>query len=177
MTKELQEEIISSEKIYTGKVISLRRDTVRLSNGKTAAREVVEHPGATAVVALTEAGEVLLVEQYRRPADEVLLEIPAGKLEPGEAPLACARRELAEETGFGAAEWEKLGEFYTAPGFADERIHLFLARKLTPAVERPDEDELINLRRIPLARAREMARSGQFADAKTIVGVCLCPEA
>lgn len=175
MTNELRETLVATEKLYTGKIINLRRDTIRLPHGRTTTREIIEHPGAAAIVALTAAGELLFVEQYRRPADTVLLEIPAGKLEPGEAPETCARRELAEETGYRAEHWMKLGEFFTAPGFADEKIHLFLARGLAPAAGRPDDDELINVRKIPLAQAREMARSGRLSDAKTIIGVCFCP--
>ncbi len=173
MDEELKERVLGTERIYDGRIIKVRVDRVAMPNGHEAKREVVEHPGAVAIAALTEAGEILLVRQYRRAPDRILREIPAGKLEPRETPLECAQRELAEETGLAAAEWTKLGAFFTSPGFADEFIHLFLARELSPAVGEMDEDEAIEVSRIPLAEAMEAVSRGEFADAKTIIGICL----
>src|SRR5690606_25386888 len=128
---------IKSESIFQGKVISLQVDTVELPNGNTATREIVKHPGAVAVVALYE-DRLIVVEQFRKPLERSLVEIPAGKLEAGEEPLTAAKRELEEETGFTAASLRPLCSFYTSPGFADEILHLYLAEDLTSGEMRPD---------------------------------------
>lgn len=167
----MQEETVRSRIIYHGKILDLRVDNVLLPNGREAEREVVVHPGAVAVVAVTEEQEVLLVRQYRHPVGEVLLEVPAGKLEQGEDPVDCAKRELAEETGYTADKWELLSRFYTTPGFSDEIMYLYLAQGLIPEQRRADDDEFIELCREPLETAVGKALSGQFKDAKTIVAL------
>lgn len=134
---------------------------------------MVEHPGAAAVLALDDMrGEVVLVRQYRRPAGTVLLEVPAGKLDPGEEPLQCARRELREETGLAGEEWKQLTWFYPSPGFCDEKIYLFLARGLSraaPAAQ--DEDEHVETVMLPPGKARRLIETGEITDAKTIIAL------
>lgn len=162
---------ISSEHIYSGKVVELRVDTVKLPDGREAAREVVDHKGAVAVVALTDEDEIILIKQYRYPVEAVLWEIPAGKLENGEAPEICAKRELAEETGLGAKEWQFLNTFYTTPGFSNEMMHLYLARGLYQEAANPDEDEFIEVHPVKIDQAQQMVLNGEINDAKTIIGV------
>ena len=169
--------IIANRWIYTGKLLKLELLQVRGPDGRAREREVVRHPGAVAIVPLLEEGDqrkVILVRQYRAPLDRELLEIPAGTLEPGESPLECAKRELEEETGYRARRWEKLAEFYTTPGFCDERLHLYLARGLEPlGGNRPDEGEFLRVEEIPLERLEEMLSSGELEDAKTLIGLAL----
>ncbi|HUW64174.1 MAG TPA: NUDIX hydrolase [Spirochaetia bacterium] len=165
------EKSLSSEVHYRGKVLNLRVDEVELPNGNRAQREVVEYPGAVTVVALTGDGDVLLVRQYRHAVGEELLELPAGKLEPGEDPKSSAFRELVEETGFRAREMKLLLSFYTTPGFSTEQMHLFLATGLVPGSPDPDPDEFIAVERVPLGRAKEMIQEGLIRDAKSIVGL------
>ena len=140
-----QERTISSERVYEGKIIGVRVDTVELPSGRETKREIVEHSGATAIVAVDSEGDVLLVRQYRKPVEKALLEIPAGGIEAGEDPLDCARRELAEETGFAAGRWDKLGIFYTTPGFCTEEMHVFLATGLEPVEGTADYLSLIHI--------------------------------
>ena len=168
-----QERTISSERVYEGKIIGVRVDTVELPSGRETKREVVEHSGATAIVAVDSEGDVLLVRQYRKPVEKALLEIPAGGIEAGEDPLGCARRELAEETGFAAGRWDKLGTFYTTPGFSTEEMHVFLATGLTPVDGTADYDEVIELVRSPLSATPELIASGEICDAKSIAGLLL----
>lgn len=165
------EPTISSRQVYQGRVVSLRVDTVRLPDGRTTQREIVEHRGAVALVALDADGNVLLVRQYRKPAERYLLEIPAGTLDPGEAPEACARRELAEETGHEPGKLAPLAGFYSAPGFCAEYLHVYLATDLRPARGHPDVDEEIQLVRLPVAECLRLVRSGEICDAKSIVGL------
>ena len=141
---DLYEKLTSSERLFEGKIINLRRDEVILPNGRTGMREVVEHPGAVAIVPLTTEGNVILVRQFRHPIGQVILEVPAGKLDSGEDPAACAVRELAEETGFTANTLRKLISMYTTPGFSNEIIHVYLAEDLIESDKHPDEDEFIN---------------------------------
>jgi len=164
---DLIEEPISSEEIYNGKIVHLFRDTVRLPNGKPATREVMHHPGAAAVVPLTEDGNVILVRQYRYPFAQVMLEIPAGKLDPGEDPMVCARRELTEETGFEAAQIVQLGVFYPSVAILDEKIHLYLARGLTFCATNPDDDEFLHVEQRPLKEMVEAVMRGEVPDGKT----------
>lgn len=165
-------ERIKSEEIYRGRVINLRKDTLRLPDGKEIQRDVVEHGGAVVIVA-EEGGDLLFVRQYRYAAGESLLELVAGTREPGEDPAVTAGRELQEEAGYKAGKITKIGEFYSAPGFCSELLHLYLAEDLTPSRLPGDEDEEIEVERYPLAEAVRMALAGEFRDAKTLAGVLL----
>lgn len=165
-------ERIKSEEIYRGRVVNIRKDILRTENGTELQRDVVEHPGAVVVLAVDQ-GELLFVKQYRYAAGEDLLELVAGTLEPGEAPDATAGRELQEEAGFKAGRLTKLAEFYSAPGFCSELLHLYLAEDLTPSRLPGDEDEQIELVRMSLADALAEAVSGRLRDAKTLAGVLL----
>ncbi len=153
--------------IHRGRIIHLFVESVTLPNGHRLDLEIVRHPGAAAIVALTGQDEVLLVRQFRHAAGGYIYEIPAGKLD-GEAPDVCARRELAEEAGVEAAAWEPLGSILTTPGFSDEVIHLFLARELRPVPQRLEADEVLTVERVPFARALEMCASGEIRDAKSM---------
>jgi ADP-ribose pyrophosphatase len=165
------ETLVSTETIYSGKVVTLRVDTVRLRDGLLTTREVVAHRGAVAVVPFVDAGTILMVKQYRRAVDQVLLEIPAGTIEPGEAPEACARRELEEETGYAAGSLLRLIDQYLAPGYSSERLTVFVARELTLGEARPDEDERLEIVRIAASRVFDMIKSGEIRDAKSIAGL------
>jgi ADP-ribose pyrophosphatase len=175
----LSERVVASRIIHGGTYLELRVDTIERLDGSRHEREVVGHPGAVAVIALDDEQRVLLVRQWRLPAGEALLEIPAGTLdrEPDgsiESHALAAPRELEEETGYRAASWEHLGSFWTAPGFATEFMHLYLATGLTPADENrlgPDDDEALELSRLPLADAVAMAARGEFRDAKTLLAL------
>jgi ADP-ribose pyrophosphatase len=167
----LMETPVSSEEIYKGKIVHLFRDTVRLPDGKIAVREVMRHPGAVAVVPVDEAGGVILVRQYRYPFSEALLEIPAGKLDAGEKPERCARRELEEETGLTAERSTPLGLYYPSVAVLDERIHLFLARGLTQKNSHPDEDEFLRVERLPLETLVQFILDGSVPDGKTQAAV------
>ena len=171
--KKFEEKTVRSEKVFDGKVISLQVDEVELPNGKMGKREIVKHPGAVAIIALTDDGKMVVVEQYRKALEQSIIEIPAGKLEAGEAPEVTARRELEEETGYGCNKLTFLQAFYTSPGFADEIIHVFLARDLFVIENRAalDEDEFVELQEITLAEAKEMISSQKILDAKTAFAV------
>ena len=129
--KSLEEKTLSTQQIFNGKVISLQVDEVELPNGKKAKRELIKHPGAVAIIAITDENKLVLVEQYRKALQRTIVEIPAGKLEKGEEPLECAKRELEEETGYECKSIELVTSFYTSPGFADEIVHVYLATGLT----------------------------------------------
>ncbi|OPX86254.1 MAG: ADP-ribose pyrophosphatase [Pelotomaculum sp. PtaB.Bin104] len=165
------EKTLSVKRLYEGKIINVRVDTVSLPGGGTATREVVEHAGAVGVVPVNEQGEILLVRQYRYAAGKTLLEIPAGKLEPGEDPLACARRELLEETGYAASGCERLISFYSTPGFTNETLYLFLATGLTQKEQNLDEDEDIAVVPVPFEQAIDFIWSGEICDAKSVAGI------
>lgn len=165
------ETTISTERIFEGRVINFRRDTVVLPNGEKAARELVEHPGGVGVVAINDDGELLLVEQYRKPYERVITEIPAGKLEKGEDAELCGRRELEEETGYTAETFEYLGECYPSVGYTDEIIRLYLAKGLEKTKQNLDEDEFLSVKKIPLREMTERVMKNEFADAKTVIGV------
>lgn len=163
--------MLSSKRVYEGRIINLRVDTVALPDGRTGTREVVEYDGAVAIVPVNEKGELLLVRQYRHAVGKTLLEIPAGKLEPEEDPAASARRELLEETGCEAKHLTKLVSFYSTPGFTTEKLHLFLATGLTLKEQNLDDDEFIDVATIPYERALEMIWTGEICDAKSITGI------
>lgn len=165
-------ERVKSEPIYQGHVIKVRKDTLRTPEGKEFARDVVEHRGAVVLVAV-DGEELLFVRQYRYAAGESLLELVAGTREPGEQPEVTAGRELQEEAGFKAGRITKLGEFYSAPGFCSELLHLYLAEELTPSRLPGDEDEEIEVERYTLDQVIRMALAGEIRDAKTLAGVLL----
>ncbi|MGE5674649.1 MAG: NUDIX hydrolase [Mycobacterium leprae] len=165
-------ERIRSEEIYKGHVFTVRKDTLRLAEGKELARDVVVHPGAVVIMAEQE-GKLLFVSQYRHPTGEQMLELVAGTREPGEEPEITAGRELQEEAGFKAGRLVKLAEFFSAPGFCTELLHLYLAEELTPSRLPGDEDEEIDVQWIDREEAVRLALEGGFRDAKTLVGVLL----
>jgi ADP-ribose pyrophosphatase len=167
----MAEETLSSQQVFQGRLIRVRVDRVRLPNGGESSREIVEHHGAVAIVALDGEGNVLLVRQFRKAVERTLLEIPAGTLEPGEDPLECAHRELKEETGCVAGRMEHLGGFYSAPGFCTEYLTLYLATDLTPGPSHAEFDEDIELVRLPLAQAPRLIASGAICDSKSIIGL------
>ena len=156
------------ERLYRGRVFEMFRENVTLDNGVVADLDLIRHPGAAAMVPMPDPETVILVRQYRHAVGGYIWEIPAGTLEPGEDPLAGARRELAEETGFAAEKWESLGEIVPVPGYADECVHLFLAEALRPARQSLDADEVLAVHALPLARVLEMGDTGEIRDAKTL---------
>lgn len=168
----LYEKTVSQDVRFRGRIINLRVDEALLPNGSSATREVVEHPGGVCVAALTDQNELLFVRQFRYPYGEVLLELPAGKLDRGgEKPLEAGKRELREETGATATEYRSLGKLYPSPGYCDEIIHLYLATGLTFGDSEPDEDEFLECERISLDRAVEMVLQNKITDAKTQVAI------
>ncbi|MDN4594118.1 NUDIX domain-containing protein [Polycladomyces subterraneus] len=167
----LEEKTIKSQTIYEGNIIRLQVDQVTLPDGRTSQREIVKHPGAVAVVAITDEKKLVLVRQFRKPLEKTILEIPAGKLEPGEDPRVCAFRELEEETGYRAEEMTPLVSFYTSPGFADEIIHLYVATGLQRGEARPDQDEFVELVELTLPEAWQRIADGEICDAKTVAAV------
>ena len=170
----VRETPVSRERIFDGKVIDVEKWTVRLPDGALAPREIVLHRGAAAVVAVDDAGFVTLVRQHRVAVGEVTLEIPAGKLDaPGEDPLVCAKRELEEETGLRAQRWQPLTVLLTTPGFSSERIALYLATGLSAAKAHPDEDEFLDVVRMPLGEAIDRVMRGELCDGKSAVGLLM----
>lgn len=163
--------VLSSVTLHKGRVFRLERDNVQLENGVNVDLDLIRHPGASAIVPLYETNTLILVKQYRHSVREFIWEIPAGTLDAHETPLECARRELEEETGFSSNTWNKLGEITLAPGYSDERIHIFTAANLMPARQNLDPDELLKVHKIPLKDAIDMIRGGQIQDAKTIAGL------
>ena len=174
MNEDLMEKKLSSESVFDGKLLHVRRDTVLLPNGHETTREWVAHPGASAVLPVTEDGNVVLVRQYRYPVERVTLEIPAGKLDvPGEDPLECAKRELKEETGYTAERYTKLFSLATTVGFSNEWIHIYLAKGLAAGENCPDEDEFLNVVRMPLATAIEKIYDNTIIDGKTVTALLM----
>jgi ADP-ribose pyrophosphatase len=171
--KNLEEKTLSTKKLYEGKIIDLHLNHVSLPNGGTSYREIVKHPGAVAVMAITKENKLVLVRQFRKALEKTIYEIPAGKLEIGEEIEGCAQRELQEETGYTAEKWEKVVGFYTSPGFADEYIHLFRASQLTLGATSPDHDEFVERVELTLEESIDKINSGEICDAKTIYAITL----
>lgn len=167
--------VLRSKEIYRGRVIDLVVDTVR-EGETTYTREVVRHPGGASVVAVFDDKTVALVRQYRQPPARFVLELPAGRLDAGERPEDCAARELVEEVGVRAGRLEPLSEFYTTPGFCSEKLWVFLATALTDAEQKLEDDEIVEIVRLPLARALAMIAAGEIEDAKTIIGLLLAAQ-
>jgi len=168
----LAETKLSGSTLYRGRVLNLRVDGVRLPNGKRTNREVVEHAPAVGILAENDRGEILLIEQYRYPVGEVLLEVPAGIMEPDELPLETARRELQEEIGFDAERFDEMCRFYTSPGFSDEVLILFHATGLFPSSLTPDFDEMIRVVPVPIRELPDLLCQGRIKDGKTLVALC-----
>ena len=160
-------------RVYEGRVVKLNVETFTLPNGSPATIEVVRHPGAAAVVPLTTRGSVLLIRQFRHAAGGFIIEVPAGKLDAGESPETCARRELEEEAGVQAGELVRLGSILTTPGFTDEVIHLFLARDLAASTQALEADEVLTVEEVDLARAVAMCVDGELRDAKSLCAILL----
>lgn len=165
------ERVLETRRVYEGRVVSLRVDTVALPDGRSAQREVAEHAPVVVVVPLDGDGNVLLVRQYRLPVKQLLLELPAGGIDPGESVEEAVQRELREETGQRAGRLERLAAFYASPGYCDELMHLFLATELEPSPLAADSDENIEVVRMPLAEALALVERGEICDAKTIIGL------
>ena len=168
---DFTEKQLTSRLVYDGQMLKVREDTVRLPDGKTACREWIQHPGAVVMIPMLDARTVLLERQYRYPLQRHFYELPAGKIEPGEEPLATARRELIEECGYSAASWQHLATLHPCIGYADERIELYLARDLTHVGHAHDEGEFLEVVPMALAEAQAWVRSGRITDAKAIIGL------
>jgi ADP-ribose pyrophosphatase len=171
------EERLSGEEVFAGQFFTLHRDRVRLPDGSEALRDYIRHPGAVAMVALTADGRVVLERQYRYPHARDFIELPAGKLDPGEPHLATAKRELLEETGYVAAQWKRLGVLHNAIGYSDESIEIWLATGLEKRAAQLDEGEFLEVLEVPFAEALAMARDGRITDGKSIVGLFLASDA
>ena len=168
---EFKEEMVSQETVYEGVIVNVRRDKARLMDGRITNREVVEHPGGVAVFAMDDQGRVALVRQYRYPMGEETLELPAGKLEPGEDPRDSGLRELAEETGLVPGTFEDMGCLYSSPGILAERIYLYFAKDLTQGPTHPDDGEFVETVWLPYQDLVDKARRGEIKDGKTLVGI------
>ncbi|HXZ52979.1 MAG TPA: NUDIX hydrolase [Burkholderiales bacterium] len=169
--KDLAEHFVSGEEVFSGKLLRVRRDQVRLPDGSDSVREYVRHPGAVVMVALFDDGRVLLERQFRYPHGRDFIELPAGKLEPGEPHLETARRELLEETGYVASDWRRLGVVHPSVGYTDEAIELFLAKGLTKREAKLDDGEFLEVLEVPFAEAIAMVRDGRITDAKSVAGL------
>ena len=171
MDSDFTEKKLASRLVYDGGLLKVREDEVRLPDGKTSRREYVVHPGAALMLPIFEDGSLLLERQYRYPIGRHCIELPAGKLEPGEPPLETAKRELLEETGYVAEEWRELGVLFPNVGYSDERIAFFLARRLTFKQASLDEGEFLETMRVPLDEALGWLRAGKINDVKTMLGL------
>ena len=169
--EHLIETCLRSESVFEGNFLKVRRDHVRLPDGKEATREYIRHPGAVMIVPLLDDGRLLLERQYRHPLERVMLEFPAGKLDPHETPLACGQRELLEETGYRAREWAHAGVLHNAIAYSNEGIHIFFARGLVAGERQLDEGEFLDLVTHTPAELDVLASSGELTDAKTLIGM------
>lgn len=170
------EKTIESEYLYKGKIINLRKDKIEQHDGKQFLREIVEHNGGVGIVAIDNEGKLLLVTQYRKPFEEMLIEIPAGKLEKNEIPEECAARELEEETGFKPIELKFMTAVYPSPGFLTEKLHIYFCNKMVPGTIHFDEGEHLTTMRVSIGEALTMIANGQIKDAKTVIGILMAKQ-
>lgn len=173
MTMNMYEKTLSTKQLFNGRVISVQIDEVELPNGKKSTRELVKHPGAVAIIPITQEGKIVMVKQFRKPLEKEIIEIPAGKLEEGELPEITARRELEEETGYTSDKLEYIQSFYTSPGFADEILYLYVTDELRPLKEKVDldEDEFVELIEVTLEEAEQFIKEEKIHDAKTVFAI------
>ncbi|OZM58706.1 ADP-ribose pyrophosphatase [Lottiidibacillus patelloidae] len=169
--RDLTEKTISEQTIYEGKVIDLKVKEVRLPDGKIGKREVLNHPGAVAIVACTKENKLVVVRQFRKALERTIVEIPAGKLEKGEEPLDSAKRELEEETGYTCEKITKISAFYTTPGFSNQIVHVYFTNELSKGTQQTDSDEFVDVMEITIDEALRMIETGEIIDAKTIYAV------
>ena len=167
------EKTVNEERKYTGNIINVDKVTVVLPDGRESTRDVVRHPGASVILSITDDGKIIMVEQYRKPCEMISLELPAGKLDAGEPPEECAKRELQEETGYIAGKLAKVLTIHSTPGFSDEVLHMFVATDLVEKNAHPDEDEFISCRKYDISELISMVEKGEITDAKTIIGIFL----
>ncbi len=166
-----KEEAVEKNRLFDGKVIKLNVDKVKLENGEIAVREVIRHSGGAAVLAVDENNDLFFVRQYRYACEEEMLEIPAGKLNEGEDPLECAKRELLEETGLKAETWEAVGVFRPSPGYTDEKLYVYIARNLTLGKQNLDEDEFLDVVKLNATKAIKKVENGEITDAKSVIAI------
>jgi ADP-ribose pyrophosphatase len=169
----MKPKILQASEMYQGKVFSLIEQQVKLPNGTLIKVETIRHPGAAAIVPMIDKSHIVLIRQYRYAVGDWIWEIPAGTLSPGEDPKDCARRELSEETAYEAGSLEKIGEIYPVPGYSDDCVHIFLATDLKPKSQHLEEDEILQVKKVPVNKALEMIKKGEIKDAKTIIGIFL----
>lgn len=167
----LREKTVRSERIYKGRIVKLRKDEVMLPDGRKSFREIVEHPGAVVILAEKVQQKIILVKQFRKAVEEVLLELPAGTIEPPEKIIDCARRELEEETGYQAGKWREIIDFYSAPGFCSEKLTLFYAQDLLKTESNTDQDEFIEIAEFDKEEVRFLIKDKIIKDAKSLVGL------
>lgn len=166
-----EEKTVTTKKVFDGSVVKLRVDEVAMPDGSLAVRELVEHPGGVGIVAINEKDEIVLVRQFRKPIEKAIYEIPAGKLDSGEPHRECGIRELAEETGLRADNFEYMGFIYPSPGFVDEITHVYYATGLTQGETNPDEDEYLDIEYMPFEKAYNMVLNNEINDAKSVFGI------
>ncbi len=170
-TPDLTETPLDSETVFDGRLLHVRRDRVRLPDGAESTREYIVHPGAVVVIPVFDNGDLLLERQHRYPLHRDFIELPAGKIDPGEDDLTCARRELEEETGYTAAEWRAVTTIYPCIGYSNERLAFYLARGLQSGSHGRDADEFLEILRLPFAEAMQWVRDGRICETKTVIGL------
>jgi ADP-ribose pyrophosphatase len=167
----MQEKTLNSKKIFSGRILNLKHLTVKLPDGNKAKREIIYHPGASAIIPILPGNKVIFVKQYRKAAEKILLEIPAGTLDKNEPPIKCARRELIEETGYKAKHIKKILQFYTAPGYTSEIIHIFLAKGLSQIGKNTEPDEFLKTVILTKKEIQKLYKEGKIVDSKTLIGL------